>query len=180
MGDIGNSTGAIGRPSSPNTQKKGITLRGKFRLPSAAMIVALIALFVALSGTATAAFVVTSATIKNGTVQSIDIKNGTVRPADLSSAARQGMQGIPGIPGGFDPAKLQYITGPDVIVLPGEVGSAQANCPAGTAAISGGFFASIANVGFSQTFGQTFHGIAVSNTTGINVTIHATVVCSAN
>jgi hypothetical protein len=89
-----------------------------------------------------------------------------------------GATGATGAPGGFDPSKLQYITGPAVALAPGTSGSAYAYCPAGTAAISGGFFSSVASIGFSETFGQSFHGIFANNTSLIPVDIHATVVCA--
>lgn len=78
--------------------------------PSPAMIVAMIALIVALSGSAYAAVTingknikkgtVTSKQIKDKTVTSTDIKNGTIKAADLSSglstAGPKGDQGAPG------------------------------------------------------------------------------------
>jgi hypothetical protein len=60
--------------------------RGR-RLPSPAMMVALIALFVALGGSATAALVITGANIKNGTVSGLDLKNGSVTGYDLKNGA---------------------------------------------------------------------------------------------
>jgi hypothetical protein len=38
---------------------------------------------------------------------------------------------------------------------------------------------SVARIGFSETFGRTFHGIAVYNDTPIVVTVNSTVVCSS-
>jgi hypothetical protein len=64
--------------------------QGRRRLPSPAMMVALIALFVALGGSATAALVITGANIKNGTVTGLDLKNGTVSGYDLKTAAVTG------------------------------------------------------------------------------------------
>jgi hypothetical protein len=90
-----------------------------------------------------------------------------------------GAQGAQGVAGGFDQNKLLYVAGPDVTLQPGDVGSASAICPAGTAAISGGFFSSIARIAFSETFGRTFHGIAAYNDTTIPITIHSTVVCAS-
>jgi hypothetical protein len=91
-----------------------------------------------------------------------------------------GATGAPGAKGGFDPSKLQYITGPTVTIAPGYTGSAAAYCPPGTAVVSGGFFSSVASIGFSETFGQTFHGIWAANNTGISVDIHATAVCAGS
>jgi hypothetical protein len=159
---------------------------------SPAAVIALLALFVALSGTATAAGV--------ALITGKQIKDGSIGLADLSPRAKaglrgargpQGRQGVPGsqgspgatgpagAAGGFDPAKITYVVGPTVVVLPGNVGGAQAFCPPNTTAISGGFTSSVGSIGFSQTFGATFHGIGVINDTGITIDINATVVCSA-
>ena len=153
-----------------------------------AFIAAVVAAIVA-AGAATAAtsIVITSAQIKNGTIKLVDISASAKRGLKGNRGPRglqgppgaQGTQGAQGLPGGFDPAKLQYITGPEVAVPPGEVGTAAAYCPAGTTAISGGFFASITNVGASQTYGSAFHAVIVWNDTSIAVNIFATVVCAA-
>jgi hypothetical protein len=90
-----------------------------------------------------------------------------------------GVNGVNGTNGGFDPAKLQYVAGPDVSIAAGSSAGATANCPVGTTAISGGFFGSIGITAFSETFGPTFHGIYVENDSSITITVHATVVCSA-
>ena len=147
--------------------------------------------------------VVAAATATAGTMALItgaQIKNGSVGLADLSPQAKralkgqrgprgvrgfagpagaQGPAGAPGTPGGFDPAKLQYITGPTVTLASGQTGGAQANCPAGTAAISGGFSATEGHVAFSETLGSTFHSVLVNNDTTGSLQMHATVVCSA-
>ena len=51
--------------------------------PSPSMIVALVALFVALGGSAYAAIVITGRNIRNGTVQGADIKNGSLASRDM-------------------------------------------------------------------------------------------------
>jgi hypothetical protein len=61
--------------------------RRRRRLPSPAMIVALIALFVALSGSATAALVITGANIKNGTVTGRDLKNNSITGLDVKESS---------------------------------------------------------------------------------------------
>jgi hypothetical protein len=52
-------------------------------IPSPSMVVALAALFVALSGSAYAALVITGHNIKNGTVTGADIKNGSLASKDI-------------------------------------------------------------------------------------------------
>jgi len=86
------------------------------RRPSAALVVALVALFVALSGTATAALVMTGKNIKDGTVTGKDLKNRTLGAKKLSRkaiaslqgqagpAGPQGPQGVPGAEGAAGPA----------------------------------------------------------------------------
>jgi hypothetical protein len=152
----------------------------------------MVALFVALAGSATAGTaLITGAQIKNGSIGLRDLSANAKRALKGQRGPQgyqgpQGPQGVPGVPGapgargGFDPAKLKYIIGPDVSIASGEVGTARADCPAGTAAVSGGFFSSVGNVGFSQTFGSTFHAASVWNDTGLTITVHASVVCSAS
>ena len=79
---------------------------------TSAHLIALVALFVALTSTATAALMITGKTIKNNTVTSADVKNGTLSAKDFkqgttfSAASRtpgapgpQGAQGSQGQPG---------------------------------------------------------------------------------
>jgi hypothetical protein len=67
--------------------------------PPAAMVVAVVALFVALGGSATAAFVVTGQTIKDGTVTGADLKNRTLAKKKLSKRALLALRGQTGPPG---------------------------------------------------------------------------------
>jgi hypothetical protein len=62
----------------------------KLRTPSPALAISIIALGVALGGTAYAATVITSKDIRNGTIQNVDIKKGTIQSTRLSS----GLQNI--------------------------------------------------------------------------------------
>jgi hypothetical protein len=163
-----------------------------------ATAIALLALFVALGGSAFAAAsaVIDGHSIKNHSIPATKLTRSAVASLRGQRGPRgfQGLQGpqgftgatgapgtngAPGANGGFDPAKLSYVEGPHVFIAPGDTQSALATCPSGTAAISGGFFSSIAHIGFSETFGTTFHGIAVSNDTSITVEVFATVVCSS-
>jgi hypothetical protein len=56
----------------------------KLRTPSPALAISIIALCVALGGSAYAATVVTSKEIRNGTIQNVDIKKGTIQSTRLS------------------------------------------------------------------------------------------------
>jgi hypothetical protein len=57
------------------------------RRPSPALVVAIVALFVAFSGTATAALVMTGKDIKNGTITGKDVKNRSLGTGELSKKA---------------------------------------------------------------------------------------------
>lgn len=67
------------------------------------MIVAMLALFVALSGTAvaTTSAVITGRQIANNSITGVDVKNKSLSPADFSGSVRgaPGAEGAPGSPG---------------------------------------------------------------------------------
>jgi hypothetical protein len=62
----------------------------KLRTPSPALVISIVALCVALGGSAYAATEITSKQIKNGTIQGVDIKNGTI----LTSKLGKGVQNL--------------------------------------------------------------------------------------
>ena len=69
---------------------------------TSAHLIALVALFVALSSTATAAFVVTGRTIKDDSVTSKDVRNGSLSAKDFRKGAfgaASSSAGVPGSPG---------------------------------------------------------------------------------
>ena len=71
---------------------------------------------------------------------------------------------------------LTTVTGPTEEVPAGKVGGAEAVCPAGSRAVSGGGFGSIVGIAASEM--ETSHTswfIVISNSTGITLKIHATV-----
>jgi hypothetical protein len=55
--------------------------------PSPAMVVACLALFIALTGSAVAAKLVTGKQIKNSSITSVDVRNGGLKRADLAADA---------------------------------------------------------------------------------------------
>jgi hypothetical protein len=110
--------------------------------PSAALVIACLALFAALGGTATAAKLITSKDIKNGSIKASDLSAAAKRALKGNRGARgpSGPQGAPGVPG---PAGAPGAPGPtgvaEIVAAQGEgVGIATAYCPAGTRPISGG------------------------------------------
>jgi hypothetical protein len=116
------------------------------------MVVAVIALFVSLSGVAVAG--------TTGLVSGSQIKDHTISFAKLSPVAvarlrgniePQGTPGLQGPPGGFDPNKVTYVQGPATHVDPFSVSGVavtlSASCPAGSKVLGGGGFVSIATIG---------------------------------
>jgi hypothetical protein len=69
------------------------------RRPSPAMVVALLALFVAMGGSSYAALKIGTRNLKNSSVTSAKIKNGTVVSKDISRRTRQTLKGQKGDPG---------------------------------------------------------------------------------
>lgn len=61
----------------------------KLRPPSPALVISIVALAVALGGSAYAATVITSKQIRNGTIQNADIKKGTIQSSRLSSGLQR-------------------------------------------------------------------------------------------
>jgi hypothetical protein len=164
------------------------------RRPSAAMVVAITALVSSLTGGAIAATVITSSSIKDGTIQLRDI-SPAARAALKGQRGPQGIDGLQGTPGaigsagasgvagangGFDPAKVTYVTSGQLSLASGNLGTATATCPAGTKVIGGGHLSSIANAGISEPlFDGTAWLVAVDNESGVTVLNSAFAVCAA-
>jgi hypothetical protein len=94
----------------------------KIRRPSAATLVAMLALFVASTGTAVAGALITGANIKNNTVSTldvtneslttVDIRNGSLRPIDFGGKLPAGPKGPKGPAGPQGPAGAAGPAGP--------------------------------------------------------------------
>src|SRR5918998_536457 len=129
----------------------------RFRRPSPAMVVALVALFVALGGTsyAVATGSIDSREIKNNTVRSSDVRNGTLLSRDFragqlpaGATGARGPTGPRGATGAWGPAGIGVpgppgLSGVEQIIAPSANASesgkpAGAAAPAGKAAIGGG------------------------------------------
>jgi hypothetical protein len=93
-------------------------------------IVVALAVALVTASSSTAAFVVTSKNIKNGTIQLVDI-------SPKATKALRGQRGLRG-PSGLQEVTLVE-TLPPRIIPPGTSSSAEARCPAGQQPISGGF-----------------------------------------
>jgi hypothetical protein len=75
--------------------------------PSPALVIAIVAMFVALSGTATAAFVITGDNIRDKSVTARDLKNHTIGTKKLTKRAISSLKGRnsdTGVPGPAGPA----------------------------------------------------------------------------
>ncbi len=127
------------------------------RRPSPATVVALAALFVASSGTAVAAVIVTGANVKNGSLTGLDVRNGSLTSADVKNrsllpvdfkgklpagpqgpvgpAGPVGAQGAPGAPGVSGWERKFTIAGPFDSTSPK---TGEASCPAGKKLLGGG------------------------------------------
>jgi hypothetical protein len=157
------------------------------------MVVACVALIVALSGTAVAS---------TGLINGASIKNGTISASKLTPNAikflhgLKGPQGAPGAPGaagpagpagasgGFNPAKVVYVSGPATDLPANDTAGAQtltATCPAGTKVIGGGGAPFIALEGASSAVpdGSGWELIVVNDTTVDIPQAFAMAVCAA-
>ncbi len=65
-------------------------MKRRFRLPSPAMVVAVAALTISVTGNVTAAVLITSADIKNNTIRSVDIRNRAVKGIDVKNNSLTG------------------------------------------------------------------------------------------
>lgn len=134
------------------------------RTSRTALVVACLALFAALGGTATAAKLITSTQIKNNTITGKDVRNRSLTRSDL----------------GFSTAtRFTIVDGPELTVQPGgsSDGDFEANCPSGTTAIGTGFNASITDVGFVKSY-DFFVGGFFFNNSSIPVEVSVQAICA--
>jgi hypothetical protein len=118
------------------------------RRPSAAMVVATIAVAFACAGSATAASLITSANVKNNSLKSVDVKNKSLKFRDLAPGARTqlkgepGEQGAKGEPGDGGAGGAAAISGYEQVSQAtesnGSLKSLTVQCPAGKKALSAG------------------------------------------
>jgi hypothetical protein len=115
---------------------------------SPALVISLIALFVALGGTGYAALKlpknsVGTKQLKNNAVTSAKVKNGSLTPSDFKAGqipagpqGPQGLQGVQGVPG---PVNVTFVQGDPVTVsAAGGQDFVHADCPSGTVPSGGG------------------------------------------
>jgi hypothetical protein len=87
----------------------------KHSKPSPALVVSIVALVVALGGTAVAAkvLITSSAQIKNRTISGLDLKNGTITKKQIANSTLQSLAGDAS-PNGTAAIEAHRLTGPDV------------------------------------------------------------------
>ena len=163
--------------------------------PSASMLVAILAVVLAATGSAAASGLITGNDVKDNTITSRDVKNKTLlkrdfKPGQLRRGARgpRGLQGAPGPAGrpgrdGF--GVLTYQSNGDTVTN-GSTGDVDASCPANTHATGGDAYA------FDDASGDPvddvikddyvtppdgWHARAVNNTGG-DVVVFVDVVCA--
>jgi len=114
------------------------------RKPSPAMVVAVIALIVAMGGTAAAAGYITGAAIKDNTLTSRDVRNGSLSGRDLHANTVTGSNIRNGTIRGRD-LRGSVITaatmtsGAAQTIIVGAKVSIDVRCPGGTQALSGAY-----------------------------------------
>lgn len=127
-----------------------------------ALIAGIVAAVVAAASSTAATLVVTSKTIKDGTIQTVDLSAAAKRALKGNRGARgaagapgqtgaQGLQGIQGPPGPAGIQRIKFIVSNPANMSPGQTGTAEASCPAGETAVSGGFALVGADAGVTQS-----------------------------
>jgi hypothetical protein len=158
----------------------------RLRAPSPALVVAVIALFVALSGTAVAAGVVPLAKralfAKNaGKLQGKSVRQIAALPGPASTLAGMRPEDIAEIPGPATSASSLVSTASVPFVLaPGEEKDFSAQCPSGTKAVSGGYTTPNAVAGFDTrptADGAGWTTYLVNLSTSASATGNLTAVC---
>src|SRR3954453_10908183 len=115
------------------------------------MVLAIVALVVACTGSAAAAAFITSSDIRNNTIRSRDIRDNDVRGSDLRNGTVRGRD----IVGGRVVVDIAGSSGATQNVIVGAVGSIDVACPSGTQALSGAYTAVDVNGNVPEGFTVT-------------------------
>ena len=144
-------------------------------------VLGLIAVVLAMSGSAVAASKITSQQIKDGTITSKDIKDDTITVRDVSQslldsvsgeqgpAGPQGPAGAPGPAGPSAVSKLTPVTvdfsvpGGSGTVTPSSIKIITATCPPGQRVVSGGYFMSLGFAFSDKTYDGASWSVGVDN-----------------
>jgi hypothetical protein len=166
------------------------------RKPTVTSAVAILALFIALGGSAIAAnhyLITKTSQIKPSVLSKLKGKAGATGPAGtrgttgpagtagaLGATGPAGASGPQGPAGPSNVSALITVIGSTQLVPSGSVGEAQAFCPAGYRAVSGGGYGSIAGISDSEMEStHTSWFILISNSTGSTLSIFASAECAA-
>jgi hypothetical protein len=154
---------------------------------SASLGVSIVALIVALSGTAGAATTlittkmlkngsVTGAKIANNAVTGAKVQNGSLGLSDLSKGAVTKLlsQSATNTLNQFSP---QSVVGPAVLLQAGASGTAYASCPQGTWLTGGGFSAPAGHATKSQPGTNNTWTADIINDGGVAVNVYAIAMC---
>lgn len=138
--------------------------------------IALVALMVALSGTAYAANKIGAQDIARDAIRSPHIKSGQVKGSDLARGLRQriGSSGA----GAAEQLQVKKVDGPPLVLAPGGFdGAPVAQCPSGYVVVGTGFNASIGEAGFVLAYG-TFVGGFFSNSSSLTIEAQVQALCA--
>ncbi len=151
--------------------------------PTPAAVLASVALFVALGGSAAAArhFLITSTRqIKPSVLRALHGAPGTSGPAGPSGPS--GPAGPPGAQGPAGPSNLSALTivrAPDLMVKPTKEATSIATCPAGYHVVAGGEYSGFATRNGSEMSADHQSWIVlVTNLSGIEVNLEAIAYCA--
>jgi hypothetical protein len=131
-------------------------------IAAVAVVAALLA-----AATAGAQAVIDGGDVRNNSLTGKDVKNKSLTKKDFRGSVRgpRGRRGLPGPQGAAGPqgppgptvlGRIVRVEGPTVIIPAGDLGSAEAVCPAGHGVVSGGFSAAAADAEtfFEDDFGS--------------------------
>jgi hypothetical protein len=183
------------------------TARSARRRPSAGVVLAIVALFVALGGSSYAAVsvlprasvgtpqlkqsAVNSKKVQDGSLLVKDFKQGELPAGPQGPQGTQGDQGPQGPQGPSGPSgpqgapgisALQIVNGPSLTVDPGTASDQTVTCPAGKKAISGGYeTASSRSVTLNRTGPYNAAGtvwyVRITNNSAVRKDWHAQAIC---
>jgi hypothetical protein len=156
------------------------------RLLRPGTVLGLVAVMIAMTGSAYAGSLITSRQIKDGTITAKDIKNSSITTSKLSARTRDDLVGVPGATGPQGPAGPSGLAGIQAVesshfsLAPGGYSpNVSAQCPPGKVVIGTGFDSSVAHTSFVKSY-TYFVGGFIYNDSGITVTdLHFQAICAS-
>lgn len=152
------------------------------RKPSVTTVVACLALFFALGGSALAAskYLITSTSqIKPSVLKSLQGKRGPAGTPGAPGAA--GAAGSPGPVGALDTADVTVVDGPAASIGPDSNGSSTAVCASGSTVLSGGYAGPLTDttITYDDPLGTAEWQVGASNLSSNPETLTAVAVCAS-